>query len=188
MDTMNLYPVLSFLFRRSVKMAISLAGTHQTQICRQEWGSSEYFKVLYYLIKKHKFAHFKIGKESRNERCQESFQYNQPFGMQGQTFIHWFLCTMYYANNNKLHNYIETSPRVWKLIFRQKQNSSSVCLISHCERRHDSSRFRVPPMPRRYVEETARLQCWPPRGWQVSHQRWISGNMQCNTYASAKLE
>ena len=124
MDTMNLYPMLSFLFRRGVKMAVSLAGTHQTQICRQEWGSSEYFKVLYYLIEKYNFAHFKIGKVSRNERCQESFQYNQPFGMQGQTFIHWFLCTMYYANNNKLHTYIETSPRVWKLIFRQKQNSS----------------------------------------------------------------
>ena len=43
-------------------------------------------------------------------------------------------------------------------------------------------------MPRGYVEEMAQLPCWPPRGQQVSHQRWISGNMYCNTYASAKLE
>ena len=45
------------------------------------------------------------------------------------------------------------------------------CLISHCERQHDSSWFRVPPMPCRNVEETAPLPCWLPRGQQVSHQR-----------------
>ena len=33
------------------------------------------------------------------------------------------------------------------------------------------------PMPCRYVEEMARLPCWLPRGRQVSHQRWISGNV-----------
>ena len=37
--------------------------------------------------------------------------------------------------------------------------------------------FQVPSMPRRYVEETARLPCWLPRDQQVSHQKWISGNM-----------
>ena len=49
--------------------------------------------------------------------------------------------------------------------------SFSHFLISHCERRHDSSRFRVLPKPHRYVEEMAWLPCWPPKGQQVLHQR-----------------
>ena len=28
----------------------------------------------------------------------------------------------------------------------------------------------------KYVDETARLPCWPPRGQQVSHQSWILGH------------
>ena len=48
----------------------------------------------------------------------------------------------------------------WKIHSQPSRDSSvgkSVSLISHCEQQHDSSRFQVPSMPHRYVEEAAML-------------------------------
>ena len=44
----------------------------------------------------------------------------------------------------------------WPVIEPTTRESKKV----KCDRWHDSSRFRVVPMPRRYVEEMAQLPCW----------------------------
>ena len=45
--------------------------------------------------------------------------------------------------------------------------------------RHTRSWVRVPPVPAhmyKYVDQIAKLPCWPPlRGQQMSHQKWIWG-------------
>ena len=54
------------------------------------------------------------------------------------------------------------------------------CLISHCEGQHDSSGFRVPPMPCRYVEEMAHYHAGCQEVGRC-HTRGESQGM-CNTY------
>ena len=72
----------------------------------------------------------------------------------------------------------------WKQWSRKTPNRHSSVVRAFASARlwhHRSmSSVWVPPMHgRRYVEEI---------GWQVSHQRWISGNMLFNTYTSTKCE
>ena len=58
---------------------------------------------------------------------------------------------------------------------------------SHTVRQHhDRSCFQAPPMSAcRYMEVMAWLLCWPPRGWQVSHQRNLKECVTCMPLPSA---